>query len=245
MAPSPGGGESEDMLYSSGTSLYRYLDANPSELENSENLENFYDSLAVGSVGKFSQVENYLYEGNQIQAVSVNALVLPSNNVEANYQQYYALYNSHMNGTFSTLDSTDLYNLASLCPGSDGPCVYQARALYNYIYSTVLHITENCVTLEEQGTRRFTTNVPNNIRTWTVDLFPNPSDGKIQISSKTKTGMLQINVKDLSGRTLLNKQVPVQDYKSFLDLDLKDGVYLVTLKNATNETLTKKLVIAH
>lgn len=236
---------SEDMAYSANTSLYRFLDEHPAQRDSSAQLEAFYDSLSTGSVGKFKQVEDKLSKGQAAQALSINAGVVAENNVEWNYKIYYQLYNNYNSGNFSAADSSSLYDLASLCPGNEGPCVYQARALYNVIYKTVLQVTENC-DLEEQGERRFATSLSKKLsKEWTIELFPNPSNGELTLRNRSENEILQLSIKDLSGRLLISRQISVRNYTADIKLHLQDGVYLVTLKNTKNETSIKKLVIAN
>jgi hypothetical protein len=247
MSPPPGNEEaSEDMIYSATTSLYRYLDEHPAQMDSSVQLEAFYDSLAIGSMGKFKQVEEKFFDGQTAQALSINSTIIPENNVEWNYKTYYQLYDRYTSHNFSAADSNILMELASLCPGNEGPCVYQARALYNVIYQTVLQVTENCDNMEEQGERRFATSLPKKyINSWGIELFPNPSHGELTIRNRSENEVLQLNIKDLSGRVLMNQQIMVRNYTADVRLHLQDGVYLVTLKNSKNETNIKKLVIAN
>jgi hypothetical protein len=247
MSPPPGNEEaSEDMLYSSTTNLYRYLDEHPAQMDSSAQLEAFYDSLTIGSMGKFKQVEEKFFDGQTAQALSINSAIIPENNVEWNYKTYYQLYDRYTNHNFSSADSSSLYDLASLCPGNEGPCVYQARALYNMIYQTVLQVTENCDDPEEQGERRFATNLPKKLsKPWVMELFPNPGNGELTLRNPAENELLQLSIKDLSGRLLLNRQISVRNYTADIRLHLQDGVYLVTLKNSKNETSIKKLVIAN
>ncbi len=52
-----------------------------------------------------------------------------------------------------------------------------------------------------------------------------------------------MEIKDLSGRHILKGEVKVSDFIGTLDLSLINGVYIVTISNRNNETLSKKLLI--
>ncbi len=241
--PGNGGDESEDMAYSSASSTYRFLDENPAQMDSSVALANFYDSLSSASIGQFKQVEEQLYAGQLNTAKIKNNSVLAGNNAEYNYKQYYQLYDRYARGIFSVSDSSSLFTLASLCPGSDGPCVYQARSLYTLLYKTVLNVTDNCDQVL-QGSRRFNTNMAKNRNTWSIEVYPNPGNGQFQLLNRFEKDELEITVKDISGRQLLQKTIAIHNYTGSLNLDLNDGVYLITLKNSLHESVTKKLVIA-
>lgn len=82
------------------------------------------------------------------------------------------------------------------------------------------------------------------LKTWDVDLFPNPATNQITIVSKAESESLKILIKDLTGRTILNQNLKTSGFIANLDLDLINGAYLITLSNSNNEKVTKKLLIA-
>lgn len=136
----------------------------------------------------------------------------------------------------------------NLCPNTNGAAVYQARALYNYIYKTVLNVADNCTT-QLAGSRFGITSTDNgeqdNIKTnWAVDIFPNPASSDITIVSKTEAENLSVTIKDVTGKLVYTTSLQTSNFISKLDLNLLNGVYLITINNNTNESITKKLVIA-
>lgn len=126
--------------------------------------------------------------------------------------------------------------------------VYQARALYNLIYKTVLNVADNCKTQiagSLLGTGQSNqTSLQNN---WNVDLFPNPASDNLTVVSKTESENLSITIFDIAGKLVYKTSLQTANFISKLDLNLLNGVYLITINNNNNnnnESVTKKLVIA-
>jgi hypothetical protein len=82
------------------------------------------------------------------------------------------------------------------------------------------------------------------LKSWDVDLYPNPATNQITIISKVESERLMISIKDLTGRSILNQNLKTIGFIANLDLDLINGAYLITLSNVNNEKITKKLLIA-
>lgn len=232
--------------YIANNTTYRYLAANPTIKNNNTSYVNFYNAQANSSIAKFKQTEASLTNGQITQAQTINNSVNVSNAVEDNYKSYYTLYAKYKNGNFSSADSASLINLAKLCPGVDGAIVYQARALYNLIYKTIKVYNENCSTINN-SVSRFATNsteTSNLIKNWTVDLYPNPSRGNFTLVSKLESEELNVTITDVAGKLIYSNKVNTSNFIVNLDLSTKAGIYLINIKNSTNESITKKLVIA-
>ncbi len=54
---------------------------------------------------------------------------------------------------------------------------------------------------------------------------------------------LLITIRDINGKLIIDKNLTTSNFISKLDLDLLNGIYLVTITNTKNEKTTKKLVI--
>jgi hypothetical protein len=77
-----------------------------------------------------------------------------------------------------------------------------------------------------------------------ITLYPNPSNGVVFISNEGNTGVFDIEVKDLNGRTIMNKRNGVKP-SSVSEINLTDkvtGIYFITLRNDDIER-TFKVVI--
>ncbi len=238
---------SAQQFYIAKTALYRFLHVNDSLREAHDALDNFYDGLANSNVDKLVQLEQKLYEGDADAAATIyNALdVDAEDTVEVNFVNYYGLCLNYMNDLdaetkFSEADSTALYDLAALCPGTQGSCVYQARGVYNSIYDMSLDFND-C----EEASARMMNAIDKNVKNqYDVALFPNPASNQIIIISKNKSEDLKLTVNDVMGKTIISKNIKTKGDKVVLDLDLINGVYFIIIVNSNNETVTKKLLIA-
>jgi hypothetical protein len=232
-----------ELKYIAAFNEYKMFDVNDS-LRNSDSSNiNYYNSLSNTSIGKFVEVEKYIYAGQINSAMSLKASVTPTNNVEANYVKFYDLYNNYKQDLVSDNDIADLQALCNLCPGKDGAVIYQARALYNVITRSVMPFNENCS--DDQANERTiaTSNTTSNVYNWDVNLFPNPTSGELNVLSKNDTENLSLTIRDVSGKVIHKHSLVITGFIGKLDLDLANGVYFISISNQNNESITKKLVI--
>ncbi|MAN59599.1 MAG: hypothetical protein CMC08_07165 [Flavobacteriaceae bacterium] len=73
-------------------------------------------------------------------------------------------------------------------------------------------------------------------------IYPNPSNGIINIDTRTALGDAQIAIYDLNGREVLTTQVELNNTASVNASNLSQGVYLMKIE-AENYTHTAKLII--
>ena len=138
------------------------------------------------------------------------------------------------------ISAIGLLTLTALCPGTEGAVVYQARALYNSVFNESLEYP----VCSGSGARIANDYVEKvNSLKWKLDLYPNPAGSAISIASNVECKYLNVQICDLSGRLLLTKNLIPKGLITNLDLDLMNGAYLIQVKNDSNETLTKKLLI--
>lgn len=81
------------------------------------------------------------------------------------------------------------------------------------------------------------------LNNWSVDLFPNPSSGIVNLVSTYEKESLKIVITDVSGKIVFVKQTITSNFICKLDLKLQQGIYFVTIINESSNTQTKKLVI--
>ncbi|MDP1800896.1 MAG: T9SS type A sorting domain-containing protein, partial [Bacteroidota bacterium] len=232
-----------DGEYVNGTSLYRFIYANPSVKNNNAAYSSFYNSKLNTSMDQFVQIEKALYEQQLGQALSLNSAVTASNVIEENYKSFYTLHAKYQLGNFATADSNALVALANFCPGLDGEVVYQARALYNVIFKTVITFNESCDPEVKDNSRKTNVNKINSENNWTIELYPNPANTFINIVNSREKDQLKVTIADISGKILFVKQVITSNFICNLDLDLLPGAYFVTITNDKNNSTTKKLII--
>lgn len=233
--------------------MFRFIQNNDSLRINTPEFNDMYDSLSGTNIDLLTQVESNLYAGNITTAMNTNASISPANDIEANYKSFYNLYAHYVSGSFNSTDSSNLYSLAQLCPGINGACVFQARALYASIYEGAGDYNDECTVA---GARKMNTtgnsanknSYANSIidphKIWTVDLFPNPANNKITVVSKEESEQLIIEIRDLNNKVLFSKTVLTTDFIANLDLTLINGIYFINISNTKGESTFKKLLIA-
>ena len=79
---------------------------------------------------------------------------------------------------------------------------------------------------------------------WVWGWKPNPANNFVTLVSKNAIDQLVVSICDVNGRLLMKKDIQINNYASNLDLDLKNGIYFVSIINSKYEKTTKKLVIA-
>jgi hypothetical protein len=193
--------------------------------------------------------DSFLYTNlaHKLVAATINAAVSPTNAVESHYKTYYNLYlafaaNNFEAGTAANKDA--LIELASLCPGKDGACVYQARAFYQTVFKEPLNYFENCN--ESSGRMASNINYLGDVDQgeWHITIYPNPTNSRLQISSNVENENLAITVYDLSGRPTISKNLELSGFSGGLDISLMNGAYFIVIENSQNEKVVKKLLIS-
>ena len=233
------------------TGLYRFLYNNDSIKNSTTDLGDFYVDLVNSNIDYFNRVEQKLSEGDVSGALAINSTITPEsgNAVEENYKLFYNLLATWQSGTLEALsvtDSTELADLAFLCPAFNGACVYQARALYNSIFR-MEQIYPSC---DASGARvwQIAEEKEGDIMDdseWIVHIFPNPTNGKVKIVSNKETKYLQLTIVDISGRVISSKNINDSENNIQVDFNLKNGIYFLSIKNIQNESVIKKLVISN
>jgi hypothetical protein len=241
---------SADQGFIAENTVYRVLYFNSGLLSDTD-LSDFYDGKSGSNMDFFMQVEAALSENDASTASSINSTITTSNDVDYYTQIFYSIYIDYLNDDFDGTDADNLLYIANLCPGLYGSEVYQARALYNKIFKISYNYTEDC---EGSGTggRLMNHQNQNNTATtsaklqdeWQVDVYPNPATNRLTVTSNSTSEFLNIQIKDLSGRQILSKNLTTKNFMSNLDIDLPNGLYIISVKNSRNETVTKKLVIS-
>ncbi len=237
-----------DQFYMAEIALYQFLHKNDSLRTYDATLGDFYINLSGSTIAKFTEIEEKIYGGYRTEASTLNS-ELDENylgTVETNYKHFYSLYLTYADSLFNpttAADSSALMDLCNLCPGTNGACVYQARALYNLVYKVVLNLN-SCSGGGDRLAYNSSFNTKKSGKTWDIDLFPNPATDQIKLISKTDTEILTVEIKDLSNRIIQTLYLKTNAFFATLDLALVNGVYFITISNQHNERTTKKLLIA-
>ena len=196
----------------------------------------------------FTQIEDTLSNGYLDDAQDLLETLDPGsfNTIETNYFNFYVLYLAYTNSSFTTGNLDDLVALASLCPGTNGLAVYQARTLYLLVTGRVFNAPDNCG--EAEGSRiAAQENHPikdNRHYSWNLIIYPNPASNQLNFRSEEENETLTIEISDLSGRSISKQFVQIKGFIATLDLNLMNGAYLITISSDNKLKITKKLLIA-
>jgi hypothetical protein len=258
--PIPNEGDFNDnsmkYYYQQQTALYRLLYANDSLRSEPGPLADFYENLAGSNIAKLQEVEVLLYQGDYNAANTLLADIEPTSAhaVETNYKNYYTLYANYLaldsNEIYSQADSAALFELANFCPSPNGACIHQARALYQAIYNVNVNYMD-C--FEGEPSERKSNNVEskkedlelNNLTNISnIEIFPNPANSRLYITTVGNSENLEITFKDLTNRTIATRKIKTLNNLGVLDIELINGIYFVTIINDANEKFIKKVLIA-
>lgn len=193
----------------------------------------------------------------KLQAESFSDLlsnISPTNNIEQNYLNYYNLFANIIDQreaeeSIPDDDLNALYNLAQLCPAESGSCIHQARALYQAIYNLNVNYMD-C--FEVEPSERKSNNVEskkedlelNNLsKISNIEIFPNPANSRLYITTVDNSENLEITFKDLTNRTIATRKIKTLNNQGVLDIELINGIYFVTIINDANEKIIKKVLI--
>lgn len=233
--------------------LFNLIDANPDYKDSSLVLQQFYDNEAINSRGTLSSIEDQLASGNIGVAAAGLSGFTPQTGIEDNYKSFLQIAANYMRDTLlTTTDSTLLYEIAHKCPFIDGAIVHKARILYGNIYKLVKVYNDAACLESGISTGRVNKNnlsnqsMPRKIL-WnekTVKVYPNPAIDEITISSQKENEFVTVKISDVTGKVLYDQKVKIKAYSYQMKLELKNGVYLVTLVNEDAVTSHTKLVIS-
>jgi len=168
--------------------------------------------------------------------------------VQSAYFRYNGLYTAHIhdranNEDYSSADSLDLLTLSVLCPEEQGNCIYQARALYEHIYS-VVPLYPGC----DDGTgarQSLSTNIINNDidNPNSFQIIPNPNDGNFNIKSDKNLSVALLLVYDYTGRLLKKTTIHFESNTAKLHFDLSSGVYQLLITENEGICTSFKIIV--
>ncbi|MBX3165662.1 MAG: T9SS type A sorting domain-containing protein [Bacteroidetes bacterium] len=83
-----------------------------------------------------------------------------------------------------------------------------------------------------------------NSRQFAVEMFPNPASDMITVKTDKYREEISVSVFDVTGKTVLNKKVAINNYVTGLELNLGNGIYTICFTDKVKKMVTKKLVVA-
>ena len=171
-----------------------------------------------------------------------------------NIKTYAVTFNVTDNSTTSPLQNVKvIFNSSTLYTDVSGVAVFtkvlpKTDMAYVVSKSGYVSITDTIDVNNEDKTINLSLSVitaVDDIRFEDLMVYPNPSQGNINIDFGNLKGDLQINVYDIIGKSIYNKLVHVSN-KNIETIDLTNqakGIYFITLKTNTGEKVSKKVII--
>jgi hypothetical protein len=237
--------DSDNLLYMAQMAVFRALHYN-SVLRATETEYSDFHNLFVGSaMATLVDIELAIDAGDFAEAEDLLAGLDHDalNYIEQNYFKFYELFfQYHSSGQLGASEEAELVNLCSLCPGTDGACIFQARALYQLTVGEPFDAPE--CTSDVGARQAFNSNEKSEAinSKLKATIHPNPTSESVTILLNKKSDKLFVNVKDLSGRQMFQKEFIGESSSFHLSFRLEPGVYFFLISN-DNENVTKKIIV--
>ena len=253
--------DEELMKWDREKKLYEKLLLDSGIVSNSFLLQNFMDSLQYNNKGKFGELSNELqgisseFIGgipDSLFQILINAAENKNNSIVPEYSFEEAqkiineiLINTIVKGVyeFNNGQTKSIMEIANSCPFINGPAVFQARSLANFIDGELLFedydICSNNPALRKRN--------PVSSNEFTSIVYPNSASEKISIYyplSENATGIILIH--DILGALVFN--MPVRNINDLTDIDihaLPSGIYSIELNLKGQNKLICKLSVVH
>ncbi len=184
--------------------VYFMLRKDPSWMNNSVPLQQFYAATQPSAIGTLDSVDVELSDNNLASASAVNGTLNAQSQVQQNQRDVNSIYASVMNGNPATAQQvTDLWNIAYQCPLTGGNGVYRARTLLCLIENEILFFEDSCDAptqgarmIQQQAQAEISNN--NNCK-----VYPNPNNGEMILSYNSgEQQKVSFTIFDMTGREL-------------------------------------------
>ncbi len=207
-------------------------------------LQSFKDSIMQTDLGKLTLVEEFIGNGNIVQAKQINDSIVPANFMEMNqklvndvYLRTWALGGMEID----SVDKSKLETIAFQNPIDGGIAVYSARVILGLIQDDFSPVSTARMANSELK-RKEILGVENNFIT---KLYPNPNDGNMQIDYNLENGQNGVLIiSDIIGQRI--KWFSFQNDRNYLkisDASLKNGVYFYEIWVDEELILSDKIII--
>ncbi len=226
--------------------IYKIIELNPTIKDSSVVIKNFHNAAKNRNIGAINNIENMLTNGLLQHASSALLGIVPQNNIETNFMNFYKVYIHYKNNSFTIADSIMLKNLVDGCPVRDGSAVRKARTLYCMIYKDFTLYPDNC---NNNDTKK--TGVDNNKATQinanlSMEVYPNPNNGTFTISlngSSSISGSAEVIVYDILGNQIKTVNLYLRNNIAIFDTELSNGIYFISVKDSKGNVYNPKKII--
>ncbi len=236
--------DSENLLYMAQKAVFRALHYNE-DLRNAETeYSDFYSLFSGSAMETIVNIEAVISGGDFTGAETLLSGLDPDelNAIEQHYFNFYILFLRYIeNGELDSGEHEDLNTLCALCPGTDGVCIIQARALYQLVNSEPYE-AEPCA--GDEGSRKAPIDKPSSFGNTKlmVNIYPNPTTGSVTIRVNKEVDKQNVIVTDISGRQIFKREFTSESSTFKFFFELEPGIYFFTISNG-HENITKKVIV--
>lgn len=146
-------------------------------------------------------------------AKSINSAIIPNGQIQQNQKDFNSIHATYLEGDSLVTSSQiqDLQTLAYLCPETDGLAVYQARGLIRNwddtteYYNACERVLPELANNPEAVQRLLSNSVNNPTAAKPINVYPNPSVGKLSIENSPENGIFELY--DIVGRKVYTSHI--------------------------------------
>ncbi len=152
------------------------------------------------------------------------------------------------NGSFSTMLDFPAFSwnnklyVTALPVNNGGQNPYCVNCPFPSMFTVIGPYNCPSTTLMERFSNETGVNEQNKGEQENINIFPNPSSGKVTVFSEEENESLHVTVTDVTGKIVYEENIKS---KSSIDISsLKASIYLIQIRNKNNQIVRKKLVKA-
>jgi hypothetical protein len=184
---------------------------------------------------KLSVLPAYRYEGNDDYAI-IGGLTIIQGRI-AVINSFIDLVKEGDQWTFMIYKSKDLYGSNAIC-GLGGWYYNYSDAIFDYYHKLEYYNVSG----EEWGSPLTFTVGINDVDKIRIKVYPNPVKDHLIINSSDLKISAQLIVFDLSGKVMINRKLPRNDFQTKIDVsDFNAGLYTIRIING-HQVLTSKFL---
>jgi len=259
--------------------VWQMLNRYPDEFAGDATLDAFKEMAATSRFKLFTDMENLLSEGEYEAAQelmdtygiedltrsdtdTVTGVIMAdnpaANKIVANYRAFYRLYINYEANTLTGSDSVEIEYLSTLCPYTNGPVVYKARAMYDLVFDTLRIFENGCddTAVIDTSLSKLTVNTDPTKANTTITtiamgdgqkylLYPNPNNGNFTLQQKVSDKEPVIaEIWDVVGRSIYKESIRFD--RETTDLRIMNGppgMYVLQLTDSKNRKFRFKFVV--
>ncbi len=239
----------EERLFVMRQQLYELLKSDPSQLVNSNCLQQFLYNNHWSNLDFIYYAGRYLADGDMFAVQTLLGSWPGQGNMDEAFQNYFQWMVDMYYTPGYTPDLNDVLQLANKCPLKYGTVVYAVRNLYNALTNEINQFDDQCDpqsrSATPQGTQFIRLNQPKKPQVQTegiskAKVYPNPAGEVVNIEYSS---IKQVAVTDITGRVVLTRSFNGEKTIQLNIQNLSKGLYLLKIYSGNQPAVTEKLIV--